>query len=257
MRIDPNVLRKKVIDMVYDKKSGHIGGCFSMAELTSVLYEDYDIGGKDKLILSKGHAVPIIYAVLHELGKISDEELNLFREINSPLQGHPDKLRLPLVDATTGSLGQGLSIAIGHSHGKTLRGEDGTIFCVLGDGELQEGQVWEALMYYPKTELKNLVCIVDWNKGQNDGYSKDFSIMYDNLEERIKSFGWDTRVVDGHDVGEIRHHLSVKTERFDDRLCLILDTIKGKGVSFMEHPSWHCKVPTEEEYEIAMKELGV
>ena len=150
MRIDPNVLRKKVIDMVYDKKSGHIGVCFSMAELTSVLYEDYDIGGKDKLILSKGHAVPIIYAVLHELGKISDEELNLFREINSPLQGHPDKLRLPLVDATTGSLGQGLSIAIGHSHGKTLRGEDGTIFCVLGDGELQEGQVWEALMYYPK-----------------------------------------------------------------------------------------------------------
>ena len=257
MRIDPNVLRKKVIDMVRAKQSGHIGGCFSMAELTSVLYEDYDIGGKDKLILSKGHAVPIIYAVLHELGKISDEELNLFREINSPLQGHPDKLRLPLVDATTGSLGQGLSIAIGHSHGKTLRGEDGTIFCVLGDGELQEGQVWEALMYYPKTELKNLVCIVDWNKGQNDGYSKDFSIMYDNLEERIKSFGWDTRVVDGHDVGEIRHHLSVKTEWFDQPLCLILDTIKGKGVSFMEHPSWHCKVPTEEEYEIAMKELGV
>ena len=257
MRIDPNVLRKKVIDMVYDKKSGHIGGCFSMAELTSVLYEDYDIGGKDKLILSKGHAVPIIYAVLHELGKISDEELNLFREINSPLQGHPDKLRLPLVDATTGSLGQGLSIAIGHSHGKTLRGEDGTIFCVLGDGELQEGQVWEALMYYPKTELKNLVCIVDWNKGQNDGYSKDFSIMYDNLEERIKSFGWDTRVVDGHDVGEIRHHLSVKTEWFDQPLCLILDTIKGKGVSFMEHPDWHCKVPTEEEYDLAMKELGV
>ena len=257
MRIDPNVLRKKVIDMVYDKKSGHIGGCFSMAELTSVLYEDYDIGGKDKLILSKGHAVPIIYAVLHELGKISDEELNLFREINSPLQGHPDKLRLPLVDATTGSLGQGLSIAIGHSHGKTLRGEDGTIFCVLGDGELQEGQVWEALMYYPKTELKNLICIIDWNKGQNDGYSKDFSIMYDNLKERISSFGWDARVVDGHNVDEIRHHLSVKTDWFPEPLCLILDTVKGKGVSFMEDPSWHCKVPTEEEYEIAIKELGV
>ena len=257
MRIDPNVLRKKVIDMVYDKKSGHIGGCFSMAELTSVLYEDYDIGGKDKLILSKGHAVPIIYAVLHELGKISDEELNLFREINSPLQGHPDKLRLPLVDATTGSLGQGLSIAIGHSHGKTLRGEDGTVFCVLGDGELQEGQVWEALMYYPKTELKNLICIIDWNKGQNDGYSKDFSIMYDNLQERISSFGWDTRVIDGHSRDVIRHNLSVKTEWLDQPQCLILDTVKGKGVSFMEHPSWHCKVPTEEEYEIAMKELGV
>ena len=176
MKINPNVLRKKVIDMVVAKQSGHIGGAFSMAELTSVLYEDFDIGGKDKLILSKGHAVPIIYAVLHELGQITDEELNLFREIDSPLQGHPDKLRLPLMDATTGSLGQGLSIAIGHSLGKKLRNEEGTVFCILGDGELQEGQIWESLMYYPKTELKNLICIVDWNKGQNDGYSKDFSI---------------------------------------------------------------------------------
>ena len=231
-----------------------------MAELTSVLYEDYEIGGKDKLILSKGHAVPIIYAVLHELGQITDEDLDLFREIDSPLQGHPDKLRLPLMDATTGSLGQGLSIAIGHSHGKTLRDEDGTVFCVLGDGELQEGQIWEALMYYPKTKLSNLICIIDWNKGQNDGYTKDFSIMYDNLYERIESFGWDTKVIDGHNVDEIRNSLSNESNSFrkvNKPLCLILNTIKGKGVSFMEHPSWHCKVPTEEEYKIAMKELGV
>ena len=260
MKINPNVLRKKVIDMVVSKQSGHIGGAFSMAELTSVLYEDYDIGGKDKLILSKGHAVPIIYAVLHELGQISDDDLDLFREIDSPLQGHPDKLRLPLMDATTGSLGQGLSIAIGHSLGKNLRGEDGTVFCVLGDGELQEGQIWEALMYYPKTKLSNLVCIVDWNKGQNDGYTKDFSIMYDNLHERIQSFGWDTKVIDGHNMDEIRKSLTNKWANFtkvNKPLCLILNTIKGKGVSFMEHPSWHCKVPTEEEYEIAIKELGV
>jgi len=260
MKINPNVLRKKVIDMVVSKQSGHIGGAFSMAELTSVLYEDYEIGGKDKLILSKGHAVPIIYAVLHELGQITDEDLDLFREIDSPLQGHPDKLRLPLMDATTGSLGQGLSIAIGHSHGKTLRDEDGTVFCVLGDGELQEGQIWEALMYYPKTKLSNLVCIIDWNKGQNDGYTKDFSIMYHNLHERIESFGWDTKVIDGHNVDEIRNSLSNESNSFrkvNKPLCLILNTIKGKGVSFMEHPSWHCKVPTEEEYKIAMKELGV
>ena len=220
-------------------------------------YEDFDIGGKDKLILSKGHAVPIIYAVLHELGQISDEELDLFREIDSPLQGHPDKLRLSLMDATTGSLGQGLSIAIGHSLGKKLRNEEGTVFCILGDGELQEGQIWESLMYYPKTELKNLICIVDWNKGQNDGYSKDFSIMYDNLQERINSFGWNTKVIDGHDSQLIREELQIKTDYFEEPLCLVLDTIKGKGVSFMEDPSWHCKVPTEEEYEIAMKELGV
>ena len=255
MKINPNILRKKVIDMVVAKQSGHIGGAFSMAELTSVLYEDYEIGGKDKLILSKGHAVPIIYAVLHETGQISDEDLNLFREIDSPLQGHPDKLRLPLMDATTGSLGQGLSIAIGHSLGKKLKNEDGTIFCVLGDGELQEGQVWEALMHYPKTKMNNMICIIDWNKGQNDGYTKDFSIMYDNLEERVSSFGWTTKVIDGHDMGAIRK--SFEEVEVDKPLCVILDTVKGKGVSFMEHPSWHCKVPTEEEYEIAMKELGV
>ena len=258
MKINPNVLRKKVIDMVVAKQSGHIGGAFSMAELTSVLYEDFDIGGKDKLILSKGHAVPIIYAVLHELGQISDDDLDLFREIDSPLQGHPDKLRLPLMDATTGSLGQGLSIAIGHSLGKNLRGEAGTVFCVLGDGELQEGQVWEALMYYPKTKLSNLVCIIDWNKGQNDGYTKDFSIMYDNLQERIESFGWSCNVIDGHDTGAIRFEMrEIGNVKHHMPQCIILDTVKGKGVSFMEDPSWHCKVPTEEEYKIAMKELGV
>jgi len=230
-----------------------------MAELTCVLYEDYDIGGKDKLILSKGHAVPIIYAVLHELGQITDEELDLFREIDSPLQGHPDKERLPILDATTGSLGQGLSIAIGHSIGQHLQDINGTIFCVLGDGELQEGQVWESLMYYPKTGLTNLVCIIDWNKGQNDGYSKDFSIMYDNLQERISSFGWSCKVIDGHNMGTIRYEMrqSVVSTSVIKPQCIILDTVKGKGVSFMEDPSWHCKVPTEEEYEIAMEELGV
>ena len=252
--INPNVLRRKVLDMVYEKKSGHIGGSFSMAELTSVLYNDYDIGGKDKLILSKGHAVPIIYAVLHELGRITDEDLSLFREIDSPLQGHPDKLRLPELDATTGSLGQGLSIAIGHALGKKLRRENGKVFCVLGDGEMQEGQVWEALMYVPKTDLDNLVCIIDWNKGQNDGWSKDFIPMYENLYERISSFGWDCQVVDGHDVNIISTKLAAE---YDKPQCLVLNTMKGKGVSFMESPSWHAKVPTEEEYQQAIKELRV
>ena len=212
--------------------------------------------------MSKFIFTTIIYAVLHELGQISDDDLDLFREIDSPLQGHPDKLRLPLMDATTGSLGQGLSIAIGHSLGKDLRGEDGTVFCVLGDGELQEGQVWEALMYYPKTKLNNLICIIDWNKGQNDGYTKDFSIMYDNLEERISSFGWHTNLIDGHDMEQIRNIVNFNRDfshlaEDDKPSCVILDTVKGKGVSFMEDPAWHCKVPTEEEYEIAMKELGV
>ena len=178
--------------------------------------------------------------MLHETGQISDEDLDLFREIDSPLQGHPDKLRLPLMDITTGSLGQGLSIIIGHSLGKKLKNEDGTIFCILGDGELQEGQVWERLFYYPKTKMNNMICIIDWNKGQNDGYSKDFSIMYDNLEERVSSFGWNTKVIDGHDMESIRKEIDTNptpSHEPNKPLCIILDTIKGKGVSFMEHPS--------------------
>jgi len=151
-------------------------------------------------------------------------------------------------------LGQGLSIAIGHALGKKLRRENGKVFCVLGDGEMQEGQVWEALMYVPKTDLDNLVCIIDWNKGQNDGWSKDFIPMYENLYERISSFGWDCQVVDGHDVNIISTKLAAE---YDKPQCLVLNTMKGKGVSFMESPSWHAKVPTEEEYQQAIKELRV
>lgn len=251
--INPNVLRRKVLDMVYQKKSGHIGGSFSMAELVSVLYNDYDIGGKDKLILSKGHAVPIIYAALHELGKITDRELELFREIDSPLQGHPDKLRLPAMDATTGSLGQGLSIAIGHALGKKLKQEPGKVFCILGDGEMQEGQVWEGLMFVPKVRLNNLICFVDWNKGQNDGPSKDVMPMYDNLCEKISAFGWSCEVVNGHDANIISGKLA---KQIVSPRCIILDTVKGKGVSFMETANWHSRVPTEEEYKAAIVELS-
>ena len=256
MKIDPNSLRRKVLKMVYDKKSGHIGGSFSIAELIAALYSDYDIGGKDKLILSKGHAVPILYSVLNEIGKISDEELNTFREINSRLQGHPDKVRLPLMDATTGSLGQGLSIAIGHALAKNLKKEEGTVFCVLGDGELDEGQIWEALMLFPKFKLTNLICIVDWNKLQSDGFCNDFIPMYDNLEERISSFGWDTDVIDGHDMDKLRLYL--KNYNTTVPKCLILNTVKGKGVSFMENnPLYHSAVPSEEEFRKAMEELNI
>ena len=129
-----------------------------------------------------------------------------------------------------------MSIAIGHSLGKKLKNEDGTIFCILGDGELQEGQVWGDSMHYPKTKMNNMICIIDWNKGQNDGYSKDFSIMYDNLEERVSSFGWTTKVIDGHDMNLSIRESFEQTEA-DKPLCVILDTVKGKGVSFMEHPS--------------------
>ena len=252
MKLQPNNLRKRVLQMVYDKKSGHIGGSFSIAELIAFLYNDYDLIENDKLILSKGHAAPILYAALYELGLI--DSLEGFREINSPLQGHPDKQRLSYLHATTGSLGQGLSIAIGHALGSRLRKIKSKIFCVLGDGELQEGQIWEAFMLAPKYNLNNLICFIDNNKGQNDGYVTDILDMGD-LHMKIQSFGWNTLTIDGHNMEDIRW--AVDHKHTSSPTCIILNTVKGKGVSFMETPEFHAKVPNEEEYNRAMKELSV
>ena len=254
MKINPNKLRKHVLDMVYEKQSGHIGGSFSMAEITAYLYNNYNLitPNKDKFILSKGHAVPILYAVLYELGHINT--LENFREVNSPLQGHPDKIRLDLMHTTTGALGQGLSIAIGHALACKTKNLDNKIFCVLGDGEVQEGQIWEAFMLAPKYELDNLVCFIDYNKSQNDGYVKDILDMGD-LGAKIKSFGWDTYVIDGHSLTNIDLvMLGLKDHK--KPICIILDTVKGKGVSFMEEPEWHAKAPNKEEYLQSLKELG-
>ena len=254
MKINPNKLRKHVLDMVYEKQSGHIGGSFSMAEITAYLYNNYNLitPNKDKFILSKGHAVPILYAVLYELGHINT--LENFREVNSPLQGHPDKIRLDLMHATTGALGQGLSIAIGHALACKTKNLDNKIFCVLGDGEVQEGQILEAFMLAPKYELDNLVCFVDYNKSQNDGYVKDILDMGD-LGAKIKSFGWDTYVINGHDLEDIDSVMS-GLRNHKKPICIILDTVKGKGVSFMEEPEWHAKAPNKEEYLQSLKELG-
>jgi len=254
MKINPNKLRKHVLDMVYKKQSGHIGGSFSIAEITAYLYENYELikPNRDKLILSKGHAVPILYAVLYELGKL--DTLDNFREINSPLQGHPDKQRLEFMHATTGALGQGLSIAIGHSLACKAKNLKNNIFCILGDGEIQEGQVWEAFMLAPKYELDNLVCFIDYNKAQNDGYVTDILDM-GNLTSKIKSFGWDTHMIDGHSLTDIDTTLS-SLRIHKKPLCIILDTVKGKGVTFMESPEWHAKAPSEIEYLKALKELG-
>ncbi len=254
--INPNVLRKKVLDMVCEKKSGHIGGSFSMAELTSVLYNDYDIGGKDKFILSKGHAVPIIYAVLHELGKISDDDLDLFREIDSPLQGHPDKLRLKYLHATTGSLGQGLSIAIGHALGLKLKKSSNPVFCILGDGEIQEGQIWEGFMLAPKFKLNNLITFIDYNGAQSDSFVSN-TLDLEPLKEKITSFNWNVVSISGHNLDEIERSVMDNLHNLQEKpTCVLLNTKKGKGVSFMQSPEWHAKVPNEEEYQKALEELN-
>lgn len=255
MKIKPNNLRKHVLNMVYKKQSGHIGGSFSLAEVIAYLYENYNLtSGKDKLILSKGHAVPILYAVLYELGLL--KSLKDFREVDSCLQGHPDKQRLSYMHATTGALGQGLSIGIGHAlaykmqHSENINNK---VFCILGDGEIQEGQVWEAFMLAPKYKLDNLICFVDYNKAQNDGFVKDILDIGD-LSCKIESFGWNVVTINGHDTESIEN--SLKNLKSNAKpFCIILDTVKGKGVSFMETPDWHAKVPSEEEYTKALKEL--
>ncbi len=240
--------------MVYEKQSGHIGGSFSIAELVSYLYSNYNLTEplKDKLILSKGHAVPILYAALYELGII--DTLDNFREVNSPLQGHPDKIRLPYMHATTGALGQGLSISIGHALACKAKNLPNNIFCVLGDGEVQEGQIWEAFMLAPKYKLNNLVCFIDSNKSQNDGYVTDILDMGD-LSKKIESFGWDVHDIDGHNLDQIHSSLE-NLHKGDKPICVILNTVKGKGIHFMEQPEWHAKAPNQEEYIKSLKELG-
>ena len=257
MKLIANDLRKIVLKMVYDKQSGHIGGSFSIAELVSYLYNNFELLSEDgdKLILSKGHAVPILYAALYELGVLSDDDLEKFREIDSPLQGHPDKLRLPQMHATTGALGQGLSIAIGHALAFQLKGSPNKAFCILGDGELQEVQIWEALMLAPKYKLNNLVCFIDHNGAQNDGLVSDI-LRVEPIDEKVSTFGWYTLRIDGNDYDAIADAIDNVPEDNELPICIVMDTDKGSGVSFMKDPAWHAKVPNEEEYKQAMEELS-
>ena len=258
MEISPNNIRKISLEMIHNSKSGHVGGSFSIAEIVSYLYNNYDLssGREDKLILSKGHAVPAIYAALHLSGVISKEEILTFREIDSRLQGHPDKVRLPNVVATTGSLGQGLSIAIGHALSHKIKGNNQKVFCIVGDGEMQEGQVWESIMLAPKFKLDNLYFIIDSNGAQNDGNVEDILSLNigKSIKDKIESFGWNTTVVDGHNVSEI--DLAVKNISENIPNCIIANTTKGKGVSFMETYEWHAKAPNDREFELAIEELS-
>ena len=229
MKLSANKLRQHVLKMVYEKQSGHIGGSFSLAEIVAYLYSNYDIAsskiGTSKLILSKGHAVPVLYAALYELGILDDSNMALFREIDSPLQGHPDKLRLPYMHATTGSLGQGLSIAIGHALAMKLKKLEKNCFCIIGDGEMQEGQIWEAFMLAPKFKLDNLVCFIDSNKSQNDGLVKDI-LSLDPVINKIESFNWECLEIDGNSLEEIDRVMKNLKSNSKPK-CIILNTIKS------------------------------
>ncbi len=257
MKITPNEIRKVALELVYKAKSGHLGGSFSIAEIVACLYNNFNLaeGTEDKLVLSKGHAAPAIYAALHLLGIIEKEELETFRQIDSRLQGHPDKVRLPNVVATTGSLGQGLSISIGHALAHKLLKNDKKVFCIVGDGEIQEGQVWESIMLAPKFKLDNLILILDLNGAQNDGNVNDILSLDIGkpIQDKISSFGWDVHVADGHNYDDLEKLLTSNINGVPR--CIVAKTKKGKGVSFMETFEWHAKAPNKDQYESAVKEL--
>lgn len=259
-----NQIRKGIIEAVYRGKSGHPGGSLSIADILAVLYfKEMRIDPKnprweerDRLVLSKGHCSPALYTTLALRGFFDQSELESFRNINSNLQGHPDMNKIPGVDMTTGSLGQGLSVANGMAMSGKLDKKDYRVYAILGDGEIEEGQIWEAAMSSAKYKLDNLCVFVDHNHLQIDGTIEEVKNSYP-LDEKFKSFGFETITINGNNIEEIVRALEKARTIKGKPTAIIAETIKGKGVSFMENQvGWHGKAPNEEQYKIAIEELG-
>ena len=255
-------VRRDIINMTANAGSGHPGGSLSAVELmTSVFYNHMRIDPKnpkdenrDRFVLSKGHAAPCYYAVLAELGFIDREEFENFRQLHSILQGHPDCKKVPGVDASTGSLGQGCSIAVGMALGAKIQGKDTKVFTILGDGECQEGQIWEAFMSAAHYKLDNLTVMIDNNGLQIDG-SNDEVMSLGDLSAKLKAFGFEVYEIDGHDLDAIEAALSAEVVPGKPK-CILAHTVKGKGVSYMENQvGWHGKAPNAEQRDQALKEL--
>ena len=256
-------VRLGIIEAVYSNQSGHPGGSLSIADIMTVLYfnemnidnENPKWEDRDRLVLSKGHCSPALYSALANRGYFPVEDLKTFRNINSYLQGHPDMKHIPGVDMTTGSLGQGLSAANGMAISAKLDNKNYRVYCILGDGEIEEGQIWEAAMASNKYKLDNLCVIVDNNNLQIDGTIEE--VMNSNpIDEKFKSFGFQIIKIDGHDIEEIKKAFEVARNVKGKPTCIIAKTIKGKGVSFMENQvGWHGKAPNKEQYEEAKKEI--
>jgi len=259
-----NNARRWIISMVSQAGSGHPGGSLSVVELLVALYEEVlhidpqrpDLPDRDRMILSKGHAAPALYAVLALKGFFPKDELKTLRKINSILQGHPDMKKTPGVDMTTGSLGQGLSAANGMALAARLDGSPHRVYAVLGDGELQEGQVWEAAMTAAHYRLDNLTAFIDYNRLQIDGPVSEV-MNPEPLQAKWQSFGWDVQVINGHDFDDILMSVEKARRVVGKPQMIIAETVKGKGVSFMEGKAdWHGAAPSEEEARRALAELG-
>ena len=256
-------VRRDIINMTANAGSGHPGGSLSAVELlTSVFYtqmrvdpQNPDWEDRDRFVLSKGHAAPCYYAVLAEMGFISTDEFTNFRQLHSILQGHPDAKKVPGVDASTGSLGQGVSIAVGMALGAKKLGKDTKVFVLCGDGECQEGQIWEAFMSAAHYKLDNLTVLIDNNGLQIDGNIADVMSPYP-IPEKLRSFGFEVAEIDGHDFDQMEEAFAKARATRGVPFAIVMKTVKGKGVSYMENQvGWHGKAPNDGEYEQAMAEL--
>ena len=259
-----NVIRKDIVSMICKSKSGHPGGSLSAVEILTALYFDQmnidptnpKMEDRDRFVLSKGHAAPALYATLSERGYFDKEELNHLRQIGSMLQGHPDMKKIPGVEMSTGSLGQGFSVACGMAMAAKLDNAPWNVYALLGDGEVQEGIIWEAAMSAAHYKLDNMIAFLDYNGLQIDGDVE--SVMNINpIEDKFKTFGWNVITIDGHDFDQKFAALDMAKDTVDKPTMIIAKTIKGKGVSFMENQaSWHGSAPSEEQLQQALSELG-
>ncbi len=256
-------IRKNILEEIYSAQSGHPGGALSCADILTVLYFNQmnidpskkDDPNRDRFVLSKGHASAALYATLAERGYFSKDELKNFRKMGELLQGHPDMKHIPGVDMSSGSLGQGLSCANGMALSSKMDERGFRVYCLLGDGEIEEGQVWEAAMTSSHYKLDNLCVIVDNNKLQIDGEVKEVMSVYP-IKEKFESFGFEAFEVDGNNIDELITVFQKAKSVKGKPTAIIAKTIKGKGISYMENQAcWHGKAPNEEEYMQAIKEV--
>lgn len=259
-----NQMRVEIIKMIYKAQSGHPGGALSATDIVTALYfhlMNVDTANptyqdRDRFILSKGHACPVIYAALALKGFYPLAVLDTLRALDSKLQGHPDMNKLPGLDSTSGSLGQGLSVGVGMALVGKMEQKDYHIYVMIGDGESQEGQIWEAAMAANKYKLDNIIAFTDFNRLQVDGFV-DEVMPIAPYKEKWESFNWHTQEINGHNLTEIINAVELAREVKDKPHMIIAHTVKGKGVSFMENMAvWHGRAPNAQEYELALQELG-
>jgi transketolase len=256
-------VRMGIIEGVHSAKSGHPGGSLSCTDILTYLYfkhmnidpKNPKMENRDRFVLSKGHAAPALYSVLANRGYFDVELLKTLRKPDSILQGHPDMKHIPGVDMSSGSLGQGISCAVGMALSAKHFGDDFKVYTVLGDGEIEEGQVWEAAMFAANKGLSNLTAFVDYNNLQIDGTIEEVNSAMP-IDKKFEAFNWHVIVINGHDFDEIENALK-EAETIDKPVAIVAKTVKGKGVSFMENQvGWHGSAPNDEQYEQAMSELN-